>query len=71
MGHIYFAFVLQGSESSGQIHDVATIRWLVRHGLMSPALPFDQIDYGAEFGNISQQTTATLRFSRYSNSLAR
>lgn len=71
VGHIYFAFVLRGSEASGQIHDVATIRWLVRHRLMPASLPFDQIDYGAEFGNMSQQTTATLRFTRYSNRLAR
>lgn len=71
LGHIYFAFVLRGSETSGQIHDVDTIRWLVRHGLMAPSLPFDQIDYGAEFGNMSQQTTATLRFTRYSNGITR
>lgn len=71
LGHVYFAFVLRGSETSGQIHDVATIRWLVRHGLVKGSLPFDQIDYGAEFGNISQQTTAALRFTRYSNRLAR
>lgn len=71
LGHIYFAFVLRGRETSGQIHDVDTIGWLVRHGLMAASLPFDQIDYGAEFGNISQQTTATLRFTSYSNRLAR
>jgi Glycosyl hydrolase family 12 len=71
LGHTYFAFVLQGSETSGQIHDVGTIGWLVSHGLMKGSLPFDQIDYGAEFGNISQQTTATLKFTRYHNTLAR
>jgi hypothetical protein len=54
----------------GQIHDVGTIGWLVSHGLIKGSLAFDQIDYGAEFGNISQQTAATLRFTRYHNDLA-
>jgi Glycosyl hydrolase family 12 len=69
LGHIYFAFVLEGSETSGQIHDVDTIGWLVSHGLMSSSLPFNQIDYGAEFGNMSQTTQATLSFTKYSNGL--
>jgi hypothetical protein len=69
LGHIYFAFVLEGSETSGQIHDVDTIGWLVSEGLISSSLPFDQIDYGAEFGNISATTEATLTFTRYSNDL--
>jgi hypothetical protein len=69
LGHIYFAFVLEGSETSGQIHDVNTIGWLVSQGLISSSIPYDQIDYGAEFGNISQTTQATLTFTKYSNNL--
>jgi hypothetical protein len=69
LGHIFFGFVLEGSETSGQIHDVDTINWLVSNGLISGSLPFNQIDYGAEFGSLTQTTNGTFSVSTYNNAL--
>jgi Glycosyl hydrolase family 12 len=69
LGHVFFAFVLEGNETSGQIHDVDTINWLISNGLLSASLPFNQIDYGAEFGSLTQTSAGTLSFTTYNNFL--
>lgn len=51
VGHPYYAFVLSRNESSGKVHILTTLRWLVRRGLIPASDPLTQVDYGWEIRN--------------------
>lgn len=58
--YAYYAFQLNHDESSGQAHLLASLRWLIRRGLIPASDPLTEVDYGWE---IRETNGATLTFA--------
>jgi len=51
VGHPYYAFVLSRNETSGRVHILTALRWLVHRGLIPASDPLTQVAYGWEVRN--------------------
>lgn len=71
IGHIFYGFVLQGNETTGQAHVVSALNWLEAHEGLSKSLPANQLDYGIEAGSITAGVTSAgkLTVTAYSNTI--
>lgn len=54
-GNDYFAFVLDHNETSGITHMLASIRWLISHGLLKPNVTLTQVNFGWEIASTGGQ----------------
>lgn len=51
-GHDLFSFALVGKrETSGKVHLLSALRWLVNHGLLSRSVTLRQVDFGWEIAS--------------------
>jgi hypothetical protein len=54
-GNDYFAFVPDHNETSGITHMLASIRWLISHGLLKPNVTLTQVNFGWEIASTGGQ----------------
>ena len=50
-----FSFVLDHNETSGRTHMLASLRWLMSHGLISRSVTLTQVDFGWEIASTGGQ----------------
>jgi hypothetical protein len=50
-----FSFVLDHNETSGRTHMLASLRWLMNHGLISRSVTLTQVDFGWEIASTGGQ----------------
>jgi len=47
----YYAFVLNHNETSGRTYILASVRWLIRHGLLARGVTLTQVNFGWEIAS--------------------
>ncbi len=71
-GRDMYSFVLSGKrETSGKVHILSALRWLVHHGYLSRSVTMTQVDFGWEIASSTNLSGSPMDFTMTRYSLSR